>query len=208
MAPKSLPVSRPLVAPRAVIGYHGCTRESAESILADNRFLPSRSEYDWLGEGFYFFEYAPYRALDWAQGRCAEAGMQPAVIRATIRLGRCLNLLDTRHIPRLAEVYAAFAETVAPEDMPRNTASGAHYLDRYVVNAYCRLVEEDTALPFQTVRGTFPEGAPIYRGSKILEKAHTQIAVRDGACILHVSLVEYPKNSDRSGMYSLRPEGG
>ena len=41
-------------------------------------------------------------------------------------------------------------------------------------------------------RGSFAEGAPIYPGSKILQKAHTQIAVRDTACILRASLVQFP----------------
>jgi hypothetical protein len=42
----------------------------------------------------------------------------------------------------------------------------------------------------QTVRGSFAEGAPIYPGSKILQKAHIQIAVRDAACILQASRVK------------------
>ncbi len=46
-------------APEAIIGYHGCPRESAERILEEQLFLPSTKVYDWLGEGVYFWEYAP-----------------------------------------------------------------------------------------------------------------------------------------------------
>ena len=81
-------------APRTVIGYHGCSRNNADRILVENWFLPSTKTYDWLGEGVYFWEYAPYRALEWAKAKCAPSGEEPAVIRATIRLGRCLNMLD------------------------------------------------------------------------------------------------------------------
>ncbi len=59
------------------------------------------------------------------------------------------------------------------------------------IDAYCRFTEDETATPFQTVRGSFAEGEPIYPGSKILKKAHTQIAVRDEICILRSSLVEF-----------------
>jgi hypothetical protein len=71
-----------------------------------------------------------------------------------------------------------------------NTARGAHYLDRAVVDEYCELVE-DLALPFQTVRGCFPEGEAIYSGSKILRKAHVQVAIRDLRCIRASRLVSF-----------------
>lgn len=53
-----------VTAPRTVVGYHGCSMEAAEQILAQQRFLPSQRAYDWLDEGVYFWEYAPYRALE------------------------------------------------------------------------------------------------------------------------------------------------
>jgi hypothetical protein len=42
---------------------------------------------------------------------------------------------------------------------------------------------------FQTVRGCFPEGAPLYKGSKILREAHIQVAVRDRRVILDLAVV-------------------
>jgi len=153
---------------------------------------PSTRAYDWLGEGFYFWEYAPYRALEWAEQKCEQEGGVPAVIRATIKLGRCLNLLDIEHIPGLSGMYASYVETAGAERILRNTERGAHFLDREIIDGYCRAVARraDDTLP--TVRGSFAEGAPIYPGSKILQKAHTQIAVRDTTCILRASLVQFP----------------
>src|SRR5579871_6619883 len=126
-----------VTAPEYVIGYHGCSRETAEKILVEQQFLPATKAFDWLGVGIYFWEYAPYRALDWAREKCAQSSDTPAVLGITIRLGRCLNLLDTEHVPGLAEAYAAFVETLGPARIPRNTATGAHYLDRRVIDAYC-----------------------------------------------------------------------
>ena len=89
-----------IVAPEFVVGYHGCSR-AADTILAQQQFTPSTKAYDWPGEGIYFWEYAPYRALDWAMLRCAPSGEEPAVIGATIQLGRCLNLLDIEYMQDL-----------------------------------------------------------------------------------------------------------
>jgi hypothetical protein len=115
-------------APRTVTGYHGCSEEVAEKILAEQRFLPSTRAYDWLGEGIYFWEYAPYRALEWAIEKCAREGGQPVVLRATIRLGRCLNLLDVKPIPSLMATYQSLVQSVGLYNLPRNIERGAHYL--------------------------------------------------------------------------------
>lgn len=179
-------------APRTVIGYHGCSEETAGKILAEQSFIPSTKFYDWLGEGVYFWEYAPYRALEWAITRCAREGGQPVVLRATIRLGRCLNLLDVKPIPHLMETYQSLVTSVGLLNLPRNTERGAHYLDRLVIDTYCRPGEHRQPGTVQTVRGSFAEGTPIYPGSKILSKAHVQLAVRDPTCISQISLVQFP----------------
>ena len=181
-------------APRIVTAYHGCSRESAERIVSQQAFLPSTRTYDWLGEGIYFWEYAPYRALEWATLKCKREGGEPAVLQATIKLGRCLNLLDIEAMTGLADVYASIAkdENVGETELLRNTEQGAHYLDRAVIDTYCRRAATSKSIVvLQTVRGSFPEGKPIYPGSKILSRTHTQIAVRDSSCITKVSLVQY-----------------
>jgi hypothetical protein len=181
-----------ITAPRTVVGYHGCSQQAAEKILAEGRFEPSTNAYDWLGEGVYFWEYAPYRALNWAILKCGRTGEQPAVIGATIRLGRCLNLLDTLHSTDLGIAYTEVRSGLGMRRMPRNTATGAHFLDCEVVNTYCRVIAQATMREYQTVRGCYPEGEPVFPDSKILSRTHVQIAVRDPACILRVHLVQFP----------------
>lgn len=178
-------------APRNVVGYHGCTVEAAERILETATYEVSTNTFDWLGRGVYFWEYAPYRALEWATRRCRRLGGTPAVLRANIRLGRCLNLLDVRHTPALVDTYKAFVATLGEQPIPENTILGANYLDRAVIDAYCRLVEETTTEAFQTVRGCFPEGQPIYVGSRLLRSTHVQIAVRDQGNITRIQRVEF-----------------
>jgi hypothetical protein len=84
-----------------------------------------------------------------------------------------------------------FVEALGDAQLPRNTKHGAHFLDRVIIDAHCRAVARRTGNSLQTVRGSFAEGEPIYPGSKILEKAHMQIAVRDPTCILRASLVQF-----------------
>ena len=87
-----------------VYGYHGTTIQAATSILQEG-FRLSRNEYDWLGDGIYFFQDAPTRAWEWAT---THHGVEAAVIGAVIRLEDCMDFLDIQWAPVLAETYDAF----------------------------------------------------------------------------------------------------
>ena len=55
---------------RTVVGYHGTGLMAALRIV--NRiedFRWSQRDYDWLGRGIYFWEYAPKQALTFATMR-------------------------------------------------------------------------------------------------------------------------------------------
>jgi len=65
--------------------------------------------------------------------------------------------------------------------------------DCWALNAFLSNVEdeakdtglepEDRPRPYDSVRGAFSEGAPLFEGSKIMEKSHVQICVRNAPCI-------------------------
>jgi hypothetical protein len=159
-----------------------------EALLPGEAFLPSTMSYDWLGVGVYFWEYGPYRAVEWAR----ERHERPAVLEARIRLGRCLNFLDIRPRDEFARAYRLAVEEAAANgvELPRNDwERKLHRRDRFMVEFYCRLVEQEGARPFQTVRGCFPEGEPIFEGSAILSQTHVQVAVRDAACMSRIRRV-------------------
>jgi hypothetical protein len=46
-----------------------------------------------------------------------------------------------------------------------------------------RFADEVEGILFQTVRGAFEEGRPLFPGSAIRTQSHIQIAVRDVQCI-------------------------
>lgn len=156
-------------------GFHGTSAEAAQRILASG-FEISRNEYDWLGDGAYFFQDAPARALEWARQRF---GDDAAVIGAEINLNDCVDLLDIpweRLIVRAYERYIArVVQSGAPA--PRQT-SGAHRLDRNVINYFVRGAAAN-GMTVRSVRAVFPEGEPMFPGSALLSRAHVQIAVRD-----------------------------
>lgn len=82
---------------RFVLGYHGCDHSIVNEILTGKSTLSSsRNDYDWLGNGIYFWEDSYQRAFQWARG--SKRVSHPAVIGAVINLGHCLNLLDVEHL--------------------------------------------------------------------------------------------------------------
>lgn len=179
-----------------MIGYHGCDREVAKKVLVDGEDLKkSRNRYDWLGEGIYFWEHGPERALEFAQEQVKRGKVNdPVVLGAYIHFGRCLDLTDTWFTEELYDFYERLkAEFDAAErEMPVNQAAseGDHdlllrFLDCAVLNFGLQTLDRQEGGTFyQTVRGVFLEGGEVFPGSKIMKKTHIQIAVRDPNCVV------------------------
>jgi hypothetical protein len=183
---------------RIVTGFHGCDAAVAARVLAGTaRLNLSTNAYDWLGEGIYFWEHGPERAREWAIEQANLSGArinEPSVLGARIKLGECLDLLDTANTRILGEWYSQFRRIARQKRsrMPENRdAPGTRrgdkvlrFLDRAVIDFTVSRVAEAAGITYQTVRGVFLEGEAAFPGSKIALKSHIQIAVRDPACIL------------------------
>jgi hypothetical protein len=164
------------------IGYHGTNSDAAERILS-TRFDISRNEYDWLGDGAYFFQDAPVRAMEWARQRFGE---NAAVVGAEIDLTDCVDLLDIPWERVIVRTFERYVEHLTQSGLPIPQQSrGAHRMDRGVLNY---LVDRMAAsrMYMRSVRAVFPEGEPIFPGSALLSRAHVQIAVRDPAAVLRM----------------------
>ncbi|HEY0015642.1 MAG TPA: hypothetical protein VGC13_04965 [Longimicrobium sp.] len=162
------------------IGFHGTSAEAAQRILSAG-FEISRNEYDWLGDGAYFFQDAPVRALEWARQRF---GDDAAVIAAEIDLEDCIDLLDVPWHAQIARVYPRYLAEGEQQGrpLPRQSA-GAHRLDRDVMNYLIDLLEEEHTV-VSGVRAAFSEGEPAFPGSALLNRSHVQIAIRAPEAIL------------------------
>jgi hypothetical protein len=177
-----------------VIGYHGCDREDGVLAISNRKPLrPSNQKHDWLGNGTYFWESDLQRAREWAEykrdhNKCKE----PFVVGAIIRLGNCFDLTRRSNLDILASAYQGFAaaQAAAGVKMPENKNSPnvrsrnkvIRTLDCAVLNYLCETISE-TGQDFDTIRGVFVEGDPVYDGSEIFHKTHVQIAVRNPDCI-------------------------
>ncbi len=182
------------ILPSFVLAFHGCDKSVAETVLTGKSDLhPSRNKYDWLGEGIYFWENSPARAMTYARflkGHPRRGGPKikaPAVIGAAIDLGYCLNLLDAKFLQVVKDGYEGLREAFEKAEMPlpQNTRAGPNNdlllrdLDCAVIN-FVHQARSDAGLrPFDTVRAAFIEGAPLYPGSGFSSLNHIQICVRD-----------------------------
>jgi hypothetical protein len=175
---------------RKVVGYHGTSMNSAELVLTGGGFRPSQNDYDWLGHGIYFWEHAPCRAWQWAREKY---GPEAAVVRATIRLGRCLDLTDIRYTEGIRQAFDGLREAYNAQrlTMPVNKGK-ARRLDCLVIN----YVAEHIFPECETVRAPFLEGLAIFEGSALLSASHIQIVVRKPAGIIEsVSLMSESEES-------------
>ncbi len=153
-----------------------------------SQWMPSFNEWDWLGNGIYFWEHAPERALRWARERF-HGRQKPAVLGAYVQLGRCFDLLNEAITAILSDTYQRLAYTFASEgrQLPENRGRKGkrRELDCYVIN-HCLAELHEQGIEYETVRGAFLEGLPAYPAAGFSRESHLQIAVRNPACILGV----------------------
>lgn len=177
---------------RLVIAYHGCDRAVATRLLDGEPFRKSQNDYDWLGEGVYFWEHGHDRAMQFAREQQRRGKVEhPAVVGALLHLGNCFDLMDTRCTEELGGAFAEFRESYAREGMsiPKNDGDTPdrllRRLDCAVINFYMKKLGEKGA-GFDSVRGAFVEGRPAYEGSGIFHKSHIQLSIRNNDCIVGV----------------------
>lgn len=54
--------------PNLILGFHGCSKEvGMKAINGDTELILSHNDYDWLGDGTYFWENDYDRALEFAK---------------------------------------------------------------------------------------------------------------------------------------------
>lgn len=183
---------------RVIVGFHGCDQATADRVLVTGEPMkPSSNQWDWLGEGIYFWEQNPERAWQFAEEQRARGKLtNPSVIGAFIHLGRCFDLARSECTAALGGTHAALVFRLerigAPMPVNRPGHDGGddlllRDLDCAVLNFHLRDIDAahgHGSTYYQTVRGVFVEGVPAFPGASIFSKTHTQIAVRDPAVIV------------------------
>lgn len=177
--------------PNLVLGFHGCTKKVFKKILFHHEELEfSNNSYDWLGNGIYFWENSYDRAMDWAKGHCKDE--EPAVIGTVLDLGFCLDLMDYASMQVLKNGYDLLKEEsrIFNTELPVNRNIGKN-TDLLIRELDCAVIERihlynhmvDGNDKYDSVRGAFIEGKPVYPGSGFRDRTHIQICVRNPNCI-------------------------
>jgi hypothetical protein len=175
--------------PDLIFGFHGCSKDIYQNVIKKScSLLPSDNSYDWLGSGIYFWENSYARALDWAVSRYEDSA---AVIGAVIDLGHCLNLTDFENAAIVRNGYISLKAEVQGNHMSmpqnKNVKDNDDWLirdlDCAVINQIHILNEQMNQDPFDSVRGIFTEGKPVYPGAGFRGKTHVQLCIRSAKCI-------------------------
>lgn len=172
-----------------VLAYHGCDRSIAEKLLKNEPFTVSQNDYDWLGEGIYFWEANPMRGLEFARevaNREPHRITEPFVVGAILDLGLCLDLTTSAGLQMVRESYEQLTDVYASlgKTLPRNHLNKfLHPLDCAVVNYIHEIRLRTGQPPVDSVKGIFQEPPALYPGSAFMQKNHIQIAVRNHDCI-------------------------
>jgi hypothetical protein len=184
--------------PGLIIAFHGCDQSVTNKIVNGNANLNfSRNKYDWLGNGIYFWENNQQRALDFArelknnprEGR--QVIKKPSVLGAVIDMGFCLDLLDTEYINLVKESYQTLVASCITLELPVPVNKGLRgSKDLLLRNLDCAVIENlhiqrdsNNLKAFDSVRGAFIEGEPLYSNAGFHEKNHIQICLRNPNCI-------------------------
>ncbi len=177
--------------PFQIIGFHSCDKETGLKVLNGETDLnPSTNSWDWLGQGVYFWEQNPTRALEYAIESSQKKQFNkvpiktPFVLGAIIELGNCLNLIEHASISILKEAYVGLEAYCkeAGRNMPENKGD-VRRLDCAVVRYVHETRKRKGEKAYDTIRCAFSEGDLLYQDSNFSTRLHIQV------CVLNSDLI-------------------
>ncbi|MGZ8218949.1 hypothetical protein [Methylomagnum sp.] len=186
--------------PCIVLGFHACDEEVGRTVVNRRDDLRiSDKEYNWLGDGVYFWENNYERAKQYAELDSRRANskiIKPFVIGAIIDLGYCLDLLDQQYLDFVAFAYARLSESREKlgKELPINKPFGLKDIDFKNRELDCAVIRYAHELAhadgsrFDSVRAAFWEGDELYPRAGFKTHNHIQIAVINPNCIKGVFL--------------------
>ena len=192
--------------PGLTLGFHGCDKTLVDDILLNRKTLNhSTNPHDWLGHGVYFWENSLSRAIHFAnelknnpRPNTKSPITVPAAIGAILNLGHCLDLIDLENLQLLKKGHKLLKSLVG-NAMPVNKApvSGKdlliRHLDCAVIEALHLFIKDEGLPAFDSIRGVFWEGKPVYPNAGFKDKNHIQICIINPNCIKGLFL---PREND------------
>lgn len=157
------------------MGFHGCDRSVRDKVVSieGGMLLPSMNDYDWLGNGVYFWENNSKRALVFAEFLSKHTPHNsnqrievPSIVGAIIDLGYCLDLLDSEYLNLLNEGYKLLKdsrekfglEILKNTPLVKDGDLIKRNLDCAVIETIHQFMRDKNKTEFDSVRGVFFEG--------------------------------------------------
>lgn len=178
--------------PGLIIGFHGCRKKLQEEVAGGKKSLrPSNNNWDWLGDGIYFWQNNYDRAHDYATNPPPGVKIdEPAVLGAVFSLGNCLDLTDKKYIDIAKYAFETLKQSTEiegtklptnhnPPDSKNSRDKILRKLDCAVIKRIHFEMEKLGEPPFDSVRGVFLEGDELYAGAGFWEKTHIQVCIRN-----------------------------
>lgn len=171
-----------------VTAYHGCDISTRDQLLRGlTEPLISKNPYDWLGNGFYFFQGDPDRALKFAQNAKAvtktpltrQPIATPAVIGAVLDVDRWLDFGTQAGIAEFSNAVATLEETGAIALELRNEAAfdgDGDKVHRNFDRAVCIAIHEARTLSYQTLISACNQTSEILDELKYAGASQTELA--------------------------------
>ena len=189
-----------------LIGFHGCDESIKNKLISEpNDIRRSQEKFDWLGHGFYVWENNQKRAMQWAKDKQKRGSIdKPAVVGVIFQLEHCFDLTDASYIELLPTFYESMIQdlAIANKAIPKNkNHEKDKHQDLLIRELDCAVFEymhqrikeqiesnvnsagNSELRPFDTIRGVFTEGGPVYTGAAIQCKTHIQVCIRNLNCI-------------------------
>lgn len=181
-----------------IIGFHGCDEIVGRAVVTNGGNLTnSDNDYDWLGNGIYFWQSSYKRALRFAEEKQARSPLKikkPFVIGAILDLGYCLDLLSDEGLGIVSQAFTNLSEILekSGKTPPVNSYPKGSILEDLLfrkldcaVIQYLHSTLDSTAnkRPYDSIRGLFPEGKELYTGAGFRDKDHIQICIANPNCI-------------------------
>jgi hypothetical protein len=159
--------------------YHGTLYEVAKKIVSEKKFIPSKSNDDYLGDGVYFFEGSRWLAAKWVE-RNHGKDVYIGIVCACVNYGNCLNL----NLPEHRFILNRVKEEIIKQ--PGFKKLGRRITDAFVVNYYATNINKY----LDTIRLTYicQDYGKLYEGSIIYDYAQPMLCVRNHAKISNISL--------------------
>lgn len=176
-----------------------------ELVSNPNKVKKSQEKFDWLGNGFYVWENNYARAYKWAEDKQKRGRIKtPSVVGVVYQLDYCLDFTDSEFIELLPVYYElmktdlslANKEIPVNKDLPKDKyhdfifreldCAVIEYMHQKISEQITSDIEEKGSSEyrhFDTARGIFTEGGPIFDGAGIQSKNHIQVCIRNLNCI-------------------------